>query len=166
MEVTARGWWLEDAGAVAPQPPLAEPLRADVVVLGGGYTGMWAAWHLLDRAPGARVVLLESGICGEGPSGRNGGFADHLAHAAPRLRELAGDDAARATITASIDSVRAIGSWCEANGVDAWVRPGGQIVASAAAAQDDDGTAVAACAALGLGEELRSLTVEEVRSRC
>src|SRR3954447_12968973 len=166
MEVTARGWWLEDAGAVAPQPPLAEPLRADVVVLGGGYTGMWAAWHLLDRAPDARVVLLESGVCGEGPSGRNGGFADHLAHAAPRLRELAGDAAARATIAASIDSVREIGSWCEANEVDAWFRPAGQIVASAAPGQDDDRAAGAASAARGGGDELRALAAAEVRARC
>src|SRR3954447_10671435 len=95
---------------------------------------MWAAWHLAER--GARVTLLESGTCGEGPSGRNGGFADHLAHAAPRLREVGGDVAARATIAASIESVRAIGAWCEEHGVDAWFRPGGQIVAGAAPAQD------------------------------
>ena len=108
MKVSARGWWLEDAGPVAACAPLEGDVTADVVVLGGGYTGMWAAWHLLER--GARVVLLESGVCGEGPSGRNGGFVDHLAHAAPRLRELFGDAAARATIQESLASVRNIGA--------------------------------------------------------
>ncbi|MCW2968276.1 MAG: FAD-dependent oxidoreductase, partial [Solirubrobacteraceae bacterium] len=95
MRVTAHGWWLEEAGAVAPAPALEGEADVDVVVLGGGYTGMWAAWHMLERAPGIRIALLDAGICGEGPSGRNGGFADHLAHAAPRLREIGGDAGAR-----------------------------------------------------------------------
>ncbi|MFL5845542.1 MAG: NAD(P)/FAD-dependent oxidoreductase [Solirubrobacteraceae bacterium] len=164
MRLTAHGWWLQDAGTAVPEPPLETDLTCDVVVIGGGYTGMWAAWHLAER--GADVVVLESGICGEGPSGRNGGFVDHLAHAAPRLRELAGDDAARATIAESIASIRAIGTWCEQQGVDAWFRPAGQIVASAAPAQDGgEDDAVAACAALGLGGELRPLTGDEVAAR-
>ena len=145
MRVTARGWWLEEAGGVQPRPPLAEPLRADVVVLGGGYTGMWAAWHLLDRAPDTEIVLLESGVCGEGPSGRNGGFVDHQVHAPAELRE------------ASIGSVRAIGAWCEANDVDAWYEPAGQIIASAAPAQD---------ATVAPDGVLQPLTAAEVAARC
>ena len=165
MLVTAQGWWLQDAGAVDPQPPLAGEHRADVVVVGGGYTGMWAAWHLRER--GADVVLLDAGICGEGPSGRNGGFVDHLAHAAPRLRALAGDEAARATVHASLAAVAAIGTWCAEHAPSADFRRGGQIVAAAAPAQDgtEDG-AVAACAALGLAGELLPLSPAEVRSRC
>ena len=164
LRVTAHGWWLQEAGPAVPAAALEGEMDCDVVVIGGGYTGLWAAWHLAER--GAAVALLESGICGEGPSGRNGGFADHLAHAAPRLRALAGDDAARATIAESIASVRAIGAWCEAQGVDAWFRPGGQLVASAAPAQDGgEDEAVAACAALGLGDELQALTAADVRAR-
>jgi glycine/D-amino acid oxidase-like deaminating enzyme len=34
---------------VDPKPPLNQLITADVVVIGGGYTGMWAAWELLDR---------------------------------------------------------------------------------------------------------------------
>ena len=152
---------------MAPAAPLTDDESADVVVIGGGYTGMWAAWHVLERAPDAKVVVLESAVCGEGPSGRNGGFVDSLVHAAPRLRATAGDAAARATIEASIDSVRAIGAWCQAEGVDAWYRPAGQIVASAAPAQDgasDD--AVAACSALGFAAELSPMDVADVRARC
>src|SRR4051794_10963306 len=160
MNVSARGWWLEDAGPVAVRPPLEGDVTADVVVLGGGYTGMWAAWHLLER--GARVVLLESGVCGEGPSGRNGGFVDHLAHAAPRLRSLFGDAAARATIEESIASVRAIGAWCEANDIDAWFTPAGQIVDC----KKRDVSLSCSLAALGLGDELRELSRAAVRARC
>jgi glycine/D-amino acid oxidase-like deaminating enzyme len=164
---SAHGWWLEEVGPVEPVPALDGDLRADVVVLGGGFTGLWTAWQLLDRAPGIRVVLLETEVCGEGPSGRNGGFADHLAHAAARLRADFGDTAARATVDASLAAVRAIGEWCEHEGVDAWFRPAGQIVAAAAPGQDgSEAEAVAACAALGLGGELRVLTAPEVQARC
>lgn len=167
MRASPHGWWLEHAGRVEARPALAGDVTADVLIVGGGYTGMWAAWHLLDRAPGVRVVLLDAAVCGEGPSGRNGGFADHLAHGAARLRALAGDAAARATIDASIAAVREIGSWCERAGVDAWFTPAGQIVASAAPAQDGaEDEAVEACAALDRAGELRRLTADEVRQRC
>ncbi|MDX6664738.1 MAG: hypothetical protein QOG68_944 [Solirubrobacteraceae bacterium] len=167
MRHSAHGWWLADVGPVEPAPELEGDLACDVVVVGGGFTGLWAAWHLLDRHPGIHVAVLDAGVCGDGPSGRNGGFVDHLAHAAARLRATAGDDAARATIEASVASVRAIGAWCEDHGVDAWYRPAGQIVASAAPAQDgSEDDAVAACRALGLAGELLPLTAAEVAARC
>src|SRR4051795_2884874 len=130
MRHTAGGWWLEEAGAVAPPPtaPLAGDVTADVVVVGGGYAGMWTAWQALEA--GAGVALLEAGVCGHGPSGRNGGFVDNLWHAAPRGRARHGDAAALAPAPASADSVRAIGAWCEAEGVDAWYRRAGQLVLS------------------------------------
>jgi len=167
VRLTAHGWWLADAGDVAPRPPLADDVAADVVVVGGGFAGMWTAWHVLERAPGARVVVLEADRCGHGPSGRNGGFVDNLWHAAPRLRERFGDEAAVAVGEASGESVRAIGEWCAGERVDAWYRMGGQIVASAAPAQDGAGRAVAeACAALGVPGEAIPLSAAEVRRRC
>ena len=60
---TARDW--------SPQPGLAGDVQADLIVIGGGFTGMAAA---LAAAEGGRsVVLLEAGRTGEGASGRNGG---------------------------------------------------------------------------------------------
>ncbi|MGA2777555.1 MAG: FAD-binding oxidoreductase [Steroidobacteraceae bacterium] len=52
-------------------PPLAGDVRADVVIVGGGFTGLSTALHLAER--GARVVLLEAEAPGWGASGRNGG---------------------------------------------------------------------------------------------
>ena len=55
----------------APLPPLAGAVRADVCVIGAGYTGLSAALHLAQR--GYRVVVLEAHRVGFGASGRNGG---------------------------------------------------------------------------------------------
>ena len=68
---------------------------ADIVVVGGGYLGMWTAWQLKQLAPGADVVLLEASLCGHGPSGRNGGFCETLWGDLPTLRERALDERAR-----------------------------------------------------------------------
>src|SRR4051812_39501048 len=57
----------------APCPPLRGDVAADVCVVGGGYSGLWTSISL--ASAGARVVLVEAQRCGEGASGRNGGFA-------------------------------------------------------------------------------------------
>ncbi|SEN17926.1 gamma-glutamylputrescine oxidase [Gemmobacter aquatilis] len=56
---------------LAPFPALAGAVRADVCIVGGGYTGLSAALHLAQA--GRRVVLLEAHRVGFGASGRNGG---------------------------------------------------------------------------------------------
>ena len=122
MRHTRTGWWLEEAGDVTPRPPLEGDARADVVVVGGGYLGLWTAWQLRELEPELDVLVLEAGVCGHGPSGRNGGFCETLWGDAPTLREKAGDAAALAVCRASEDAVRGVGAWCEANDVDAWFR--------------------------------------------
>src|SRR5277367_1512229 len=54
-----------------PAPPLEGDVRADVVVVGGGITGLSTALHLAER--GVKVVVLEAEEPGWGASGRNGG---------------------------------------------------------------------------------------------
>jgi glycine/D-amino acid oxidase-like deaminating enzyme len=155
----AHGFWIADAGNPEVLAPLEGEHRADVVVVGGGYTGMWTAWHLLEADPEARVIVLEGGRCGHGPSGRNGGFISSMDLGAPALRAdygAAGD----AWVAAARETVDAIGAWCEAEGVDAHYRRGGELVVSTAPAQDAvsrdavDGTTVIA------------QTAEQARARC
>jgi gamma-glutamylputrescine oxidase len=54
--------------------PLGSDLDADVVVIGGGLTGLSTAYYLRKAMPSKRVALLEATICGNGASGRNGGM--------------------------------------------------------------------------------------------
>ncbi len=103
---TRHGWWLEEAGEVTPTRPLEGDANADVVIVGGGYLGMWTAWHLLQLEPELDVLLLETAVCGHGPSGRNGGFCETLWGDAPTLRAQAGDAAALAVCRASEDGGR------------------------------------------------------------
>ena len=63
--------WYEDS-VVRPQyPALDGDLAVDVVVIGGGFTGLSAALHLARH--GVSVAVLESHRFGDGASGRNGG---------------------------------------------------------------------------------------------
>jgi glycine/D-amino acid oxidase-like deaminating enzyme len=71
-------FWRDDLpAALAPdRPPLAGTIDADLAVVGGGYTGLWAALLAAERMPGARIVVLEAQRVGSGASGRNGGFCE------------------------------------------------------------------------------------------
>jgi glycine/D-amino acid oxidase-like deaminating enzyme len=156
---------LEEAGPVEPRPPLAESIQADVVVIGGGFTGMWAAWELLES--GATVALLEGDICGHGPSGRNGGFCESMWLSAPALREGFGDRPARALLDASSAAVGAIGQWCREQEVDPWFNQSGYLCVSTAPAFDEVGrAAVEAAAQLGAPERVQEMSAEQIRRRC
>ncbi|HKX03750.1 MAG TPA: FAD-dependent oxidoreductase, partial [Methylomirabilota bacterium] len=63
--------WTATATPAASYPRLEGEERADVCIIGGGFTGLSAALHLAEG--GASVVVLEAGVVGSGASGRNGG---------------------------------------------------------------------------------------------
>jgi glycine/D-amino acid oxidase-like deaminating enzyme len=165
-----RAWWLTEALAVPelagePCPPLDRDLTADVVIVGGGYAGMWTAYHLKEREPGLDVVLLEQDICGGGPSGRNGGFVNGFYDEAELLIERFGGEGRRAVEMAA-RSIDELGTWCEANGVDAWYAPTGNLGVSTSRAQDAIAAEVLAAAERsGYGHVYGPLDTAEVRER-
>jgi glycine/D-amino acid oxidase-like deaminating enzyme len=168
MEHTRLGYWIEEAGEVEPAPPLAGERSADVVVVGGGFTGLWTAWYLRQLEPEARVVVLESEVvCGRGPSGRNGGFCNGMWLSLASMRERWGDEAALAIGNAAAAAVTRIGAFCEEQALDAWWRPAGYLQTSTAPAHDGAWErALAACRELGVPEAIVPLSREEVQARC
>jgi glycine/D-amino acid oxidase-like deaminating enzyme len=76
-------FWL-DRPRPAAAPPLAAAVDADLAIVGGGFTGLWAAVLAKQERPERDVVLLEAETAGWGASGRNGGFVDaSLTHGLP-----------------------------------------------------------------------------------
>lgn len=74
-DATVRPYWLDALPPRDPYPPLDGPAEADLCIVGGGFTGLWAALHAKADDPSRDVVVLEADTVGFGASGRNGGFA-------------------------------------------------------------------------------------------
>lgn len=63
------------------QTPLSEDKTCELLIVGGGFTGLWAAMQVKERKPDADIILIEQTFVGDGASGRCGGFLSHtLAH--------------------------------------------------------------------------------------
>ncbi|MEN8656062.1 FAD-binding oxidoreductase [Streptomyces sp. 21So2-11] len=74
-------FWLDDPKKPAPQPALTGDEHCDLLVIGGGYSGLWTALIAKERDPSRDVVLIEGHEVGWAASGRNGGFcAASLTH--------------------------------------------------------------------------------------
>ncbi|MAX72242.1 MAG: FAD-dependent oxidoreductase [Nioella sp.] len=114
------------AHAATPLPLFAAPegdLTCDVCVIGGGFTGLSAAWHLAER--GFDVVLLEASRVGFGASGRNGGQVgqgQRLEQDA--LEAMVGKDHARALWTIATRSVELVREVAARGEVHATFHPG------------------------------------------
>jgi len=138
-----------------------------VVIVGGGFTGLWTAYHLAQSDPGLGITLLEQDICGGGPSGRNGGFASGWWDELDGLVKLYGPDAAVRACRETSSSIEAIRDFCEQHGVDAWFRKSGYVFAATGPRHELLCEHMAGAAAeVGAADEMRALTREEVQARC
>ena len=74
-------FWLDQPERPAARPGLGGVRRADLVVVGAGYSGLWTALLAKEADPSRDVLVLEAGAVGWAASGRNGGFcAASLTH--------------------------------------------------------------------------------------
>lgn len=69
-------FWIDRATRRDALPPLSDDGDVDLLVIGGGYTGLWTALHAKEREPGRSVMIVEGARIGHAASGRNGGFVD------------------------------------------------------------------------------------------
>lgn len=165
-----RSWWLREALADEPGepcPPLSEDIAADVVVVGGGYTGMWAAYFLKERDPGIDVVALEQDICGGGPSGRNGGFVNGWWTAIGEMARRFGDADAMELCLAASRSVHGIAEFLRRHAIDAWWTPNGELaVASSPFHAGAWGPMLEDARRHGVDDEFEELTPSQVSEIC
>lgn len=69
------GFWIESTtSGLTDQVPLRGNYKADVVIVGGGYTGISTALHISEAFPDRKILLLEANLAGAGASGKNSGL--------------------------------------------------------------------------------------------
>jgi glycine/D-amino acid oxidase-like deaminating enzyme len=71
-----RPLWLDNPARPAPRPALAGDAETDLLVVGGGFTGLWTALRAVERQRGRQVLLVEAERIAEQATGRNGGFCE------------------------------------------------------------------------------------------
>ena len=163
----ALGFWLREAGLPEPTRPLSGDVRADLVIVGGGYAGMWTAWAMSELRPEAKIVLLETRTCGLGPSGRNAGFVNTFWQRFADLAEDFGEAASFELCMHAAQAVDGIGAWAEQQGIDVWFRKAGHLKVATNAAQDDRWLASSeACERAGVSEQCAPLDAAGVTARC
>ncbi|MGH7903648.1 MAG: NAD(P)/FAD-dependent oxidoreductase [Candidatus Dormibacteraceae bacterium] len=122
-------YWLESAGPLTPRAPLGGSTRADVAILGAGFTGLWTAYYLLRRDARLRVIVLEREVAGFGASGRNGGWCTPDLNAGPAaLTRHFGAAQAAAVQRAMYESVDEVGRAAAAEGIDAEYEKAGRLL--------------------------------------
>jgi len=136
-ELATRSYWL-GLDSYEPDAPFEGEMRADIVIVGGGFSGLWTAYHLLKEDPGMTVVVLEGSAVGYGASGRNGGFAMTLINRGLKdLVAAVGAEQARALHLAAEEAIDSIGRVCEAEKIDADLQPNGLLTVSNSPLQDE-----------------------------
>lgn len=113
---------------LTPRAALAGDRDVDVAIIGGGLTGLWTAWYLLEHNPRLTIVVLEKNIAGFGASGRNGGWCSALfPRSTASLARTHGREHALAMRRAMVATVDEVGRVAAGAGIDIDYAKGGTV---------------------------------------
>lgn len=173
---TPRALWLDRLDPpIEPRPSWSHLTTAgtidadrewDVVIVGGGFSGLWTAYYLSRLDPSQSVLILEREYCGFGASGRNGGWCvGELAGSFERYAARSSSAEAMRLNRAMFDTVDEVGRVAEAEGIDCHFAKGGVIrVARNRAQAIRQQAEVAHHHSFGFTpDDIRLLTAEETR---
>ncbi len=124
-------WWTQ-LGMPQQRPALQGDRDADVAIVGGGYTGLWAAYYLKALQPDLRVVVLEQRFAGFGASGRNGGWLTNSVTGGRTRYGAQGGAAMQRALNETVDEVIAVAA---REGIDADIVKGGELGVARSAPQ-------------------------------
>ena len=125
-----RSLWLRAAlgdEAGTKPAPLQGTRKADVCIIGGGFTGLWTAFRLTELAPGTDVVVVEADLCGTGASGRNSGGMGHWWSKLPSLLSLLGREDAIFVLNKSVSILDDIANFIEQHHIKCEHRRGASV---------------------------------------
>jgi len=96
QDAALRPLWHDPDIMPEPLPPLASDQTCELLIVGGGFTGLWAAMQAKERKPDADIILIEQTFVGDGASGRCGGFlSTTLTHTETNTEYRFADEAER-----------------------------------------------------------------------
>ena len=131
-----RSYWLGHK-PYEPTGRLDGDLSADIVIMGGGFTGLWSAIQLKDADTALDIVLLEANVIGYGASGRNGGFAMTMVERnIAQLVRRVGPEQARAQHLAMVETLHEIEQFARDEEIDADITNPGLLTISNGPEQD------------------------------
>ncbi len=143
-------------------PPLAGEEKADVCIIGGGFSGLNTAIELAER--GFSVVLLEAHKIGWGASGRNGGqLIRGVGHGVEQFAPVIGKDGVRQLKLMGLEAVQIVRQRVETYGIDCDLTWGYCDLANKASDVEGFREDYEELKGLGYTHELRLVPQEEMR---
>lgn len=137
-EAQRQPYWLDDPDAPQPHPALTEAIQCDLLVVGGGFSGLWTALLAKEADPSADVVLVEGERIGWAATGRNGGFvSSSLTHGLPNGIDRFPDEM-RTLVRLGDENLAAIEDTLERYSIDADWEHSGEITVATEQWQADE----------------------------
>jgi glycine/D-amino acid oxidase-like deaminating enzyme len=95
-DAVVRPLWHDPDIMPEPLAPISADEKCELLIVGGGFTGLWAAMQAKERKPDADIILIEQTFVGDGASGRCGGFlTSTLAHGQTNTEHRFSEEAER-----------------------------------------------------------------------
>ncbi|MDI2099214.1 NAD(P)/FAD-dependent oxidoreductase [Ruicaihuangia caeni] len=162
-----RSFWIQSTDPTGPETsaPLRGNISTPIAIVGGGLTGLWTAWRILEQRPEQQLVILEADFCGSGASGRNGGQVHTWYGSLGYLRALVGKKEAIELARATADAIDEFEELQQSGEIDMDLRLDGWIRGASAKAHEGIWEGAAADLAQHGDTPYRPLDAEELKER-